>query len=133
VRARVTGGACATLAALALVVTACGGGDSSPAAGTSGGETATVDGNTVAMTEFAYTPMTATVKVGETLTFVNDGDIVHTVADVDARGEVVSKQIQPRPIDPGSSQAVTFDKPGRVDYICTFHPTSMKGSIEVVR
>jgi plastocyanin len=85
------------------------------------------------MTDFAYSPRSLRVRVGEDVTFVNAGKIDHTVADTNAAGSVVSRQIRPRPIAPGGSQRVSFGKPGTVRYLCTFHPTLMSGTISVVR
>jgi plastocyanin len=52
---------------------------------------------------------------------------------VDAKGGIRSKAIKPRPLAHGQSQTVRFASPGRVAYLCTFHPTLMKGTIIVVR
>jgi plastocyanin len=73
------------------------------------------------------------VHVGQAVRFVNVGKIDHTVADTDARGEIRSRLIKPRPLSRGQVQVVRFKNPGRVPYLCTFHPTLMKGRIIVVR
>ena len=86
---------------------------------------------TVVMGDFSYTPSPLTVRVGEPVTFVNRGEIDHTVADTDAAGAIRSTLIMPRPIGPRGSQVVTFATPGTVDYICTYHPTLMRGTITV--
>ena len=88
---------------------------------------------TIRMGEFFYRPARVTVHVGQKVRFVNVGKIAHTVADTDAKGNVRSTLIRPRPLDHGQSQIVTFARPGLVRYVCTFHPTLMRGSIEVVR
>lgn len=34
-------------------------------------------------------------------------------------------------LSPGDSYSYTFDNTGSVDYLCTFHPSSMQGSVSV--
>jgi len=83
------------------------------------------------MGEFSYTPAVMTVAAGTTVTFVNAGRIAHTVADVDAAGDIRSALIRPRPLATGDRQTVTFTTPGTYRYICTFHPTLMRGTVIV--
>ena len=87
----------------------------------------------VRMGDFFFRPKVVTVHVGQEVRFVNTGKIQHTVADTDARGHIRSRLIRPRPLEPGQSQVVRFTKPGRASYVCTFHPTLMRGRIDVVR
>jgi plastocyanin len=88
---------------------------------------------TVRLGEYFYKPKVVTVHVGQAVRFVNVGKIEHTVADTDAKGAIRSHLIKPRPLAHGQVQTVRFAKPGRVLYLCTFHPTLMKGRINVVR
>ncbi|HEY4346588.1 MAG TPA: plastocyanin/azurin family copper-binding protein [Gaiellaceae bacterium] len=88
---------------------------------------------TIQFGEFFYRPAVATVHVGQLVRFVNVGKIAHTVADTDKRGNIRSKLIEPRPLSHGQVQAVRFKTPGVVYYVCTFHPTLMRGRIVVVR
>lgn len=120
------------LACAAAFVAGCGGGDS-PSATTGGAAPAAPppEPNTIVMGEFSYSPMTLTVTAGTPITFRNDGKIEHTVADVDAAGEIRSRFIKPTPLATGATQIVTFRTPGTYDYICTFHPTLMHGTIIV--
>lgn len=83
--------------------------------------------------EMFYKPAVVRVRVGQKVTFRNVGKIAHTVADSDARGEIRSALIKPRNLDPGQEQTVSFARPGRVSYLCTFHPTLMRGTIVVTR
>lgn len=87
--------------------------------------------STIAMGDFSYSPSPLTVRAGERVTFVNRGKIDHTIADTDVSGEIRSTLIKPRPIAPQETQVVTFATPGTVDYICTYHPTLMRGTIIV--
>ncbi len=120
------------LACAAGLAAGCGGGNSPPT--TTGGAQPSharpVD-TTVVMGDFSYTPKVLTVSAGTTITFRNDGKIEHTVADVDTAGEIRSAVIKPRPLATGQTQTVTIDARGTYDYICTFHPTLMRGTIVV--
>lgn len=86
---------------------------------------------TVSFREFLYRPAAITVKVGQRVIFRNAGKIAHTVANTDAKGELLSTLIKPRNLDPGQAQTVSFARPGTVFYLCTFHPTLMRGRIVV--
>ena len=116
--------AAVTLPLLAAAVVAAGGG---VAAARSSGVV------TIRMGEYFYAPKVATVRVGQRVRFVNVGKIEHTVADSTRRGAIVSRLIKPRPLAHGATQTVVFRKPGTVYYLCTFHPTLMRGKIVVRR
>ena len=88
---------------------------------------------TVRLGEYFYKPKVVTVHVGQAVRFVNVGKIEHTVADTNAIGAIRSRVIKPRPLAHGQVQTVRFKRAGRILYLCTFHPTLMKGRINVVR
>ncbi len=111
----------------AIIAAGCGG----ASAGVSPSESTTPAERTIVMGDFSYTPASVKVRVGQPVTFVNRGNIDHTVADTDAAGEIRSALITPRPIAPQESQVVVFDAPGTINYICTYHPTLMTGTITV--
>ena len=117
----------ASLAAIAVALVAAGG-----ASGAPGGAAARAP-VTITMGEFFFKPRVVTVHVGQPVRFVNVGKIVHTVADTDRRGAIRSKLIRPRPLAHGAVQVVRLRKAGVVSYLCTFHPTLMKGRIIVRR
>jgi plastocyanin len=83
--------------------------------------------------EYFYRPAVATVRVGERVRFVNVGRIDHTVADVDARGRLRGTVIRPRLLSRGQAQIVTLRAAGIVRYVCTLHPTRMRGVVRVTR
>jgi plastocyanin len=103
--------ATATAAALALSAMTI----AAPAGGSSG--------PTVAIIDLHYRPSPITVQVGQTITWVNEGFLNHSVtAD---SGEFDSGTIR------GEKQySMTFAKPGTFAYHCTFHP-NMHGTVIV--
>ncbi len=70
---------------------------------------------------FKFVPNELRIKPGTTVTWRNEDSATHTVESVD--GSLTSDELQT-----GDTVSFTFDKPGKVDYICGIH-TSMKGSI----
>lgn len=104
----------AGLGALALSASglACGGGGSS-----SPGSSVSVQAY-----DFGFRPPSEAVKVGEAVTWTNTGQTAHTV-----KGPGFFSQA----INPGRRYSFTFKKPGTYHYICTLHPTLMRGSIVV--
>lgn len=98
----------------------------------SGGSDSTRAAVTVKMGEFFYRPKVVTVHVGQPLRFVNVGKIQHTVADTDRRWNIRSRLIKPHPLSHGDVQTVRFSHAGTVFYLCTFHPTLMRGRIVVL-
>lgn len=67
-----------------------------------------------------------TVKKGETLTFLNDDNIVHNVMSTSAGNEFNAGAGKP-----GTATPVTFKNSGDVRVICAIHP-SMKLTVKVV-
>ena len=126
-------GLAATIAALA----GCGGSGKESSQPTTGASTATtatpMTGARVVMGDYFFRPPSITVRVGQPVTFVNEGTIEHTVADTTPSGQIRSRLIKPRPLSTGQSQRVIFHVPGTVTYLCTFHPTLMSGRITVVK
>ena len=124
------------LAVTIAVLAGCGGSgkeSSQPASGASTPTAATPPtADTVVMGDYFFRPARITVKVGQPVTFVNEGKIEHTVADTTPSGQIRSRLIKPRPLATGQTQRVTFRVPGTVTYLCTFHPTLMAGRITVV-
>jgi plastocyanin len=86
---------------------------------------------TIKIVDFGFKPARVVVHVGQPVRFVMAGKIDHTVADTTAKGAILSKQIKPRLLSHGDVQTVTFKHAGTVNYLCTLHPTLMKGVIVV--
>lgn len=92
------------------------------------GATTTVDPTgggspVVKMIDTTYEPETLTVKVGDTVTWVNEDSAGHNaVAEDDSWGTDLFGE--------GGSGSVTFDTPGTYPYVCTAH-AGMTGTIIV--
>jgi plastocyanin len=102
------------LAALAVLVAAgCGGaGQSSPVA---------TDEVSMAKS-YRFDPKVVEIEAGDTVTWTNDDNFTHTV------------QVEGQPdhkVGRGDSVAITFDKPGTYDYVCTLHSKDMRGQVVV--
>ncbi len=71
-------------------------------------------GPSVSMSDNQFTPATLHIKVGQTVTWVNNGQAVHTVTADD--GSFNSQNIQP-----GGEYSRTFTAAGRYPYYCVLH------------
>ena len=87
------------LAATIAVLAGCGGSTTESAQPARGASTTTAPAavDRVVMGEYYFRPGTITVKVGERVSFVNEGKIQHTVADTSASGEIRSRLIKRQP------------------------------------
>jgi plastocyanin len=122
------------LALLALTAAGCGSSsktNSSSSAATpattttstaSGGAAATGGGTvTVDMQNIAFNPTSVTVKVGQTVKWVNKDDVAHNVTG----GPLASKTF-----GKGGSFTYKPTKAGTISYVCTIHP-GMKATLTV--
>jgi plastocyanin len=105
------------IAALGTGLAPCGGASDDPApaaAAKTGGTAVSVQDNT-------FDPGTIKVKVGDTITWTNDGAVAHTVT---------GKGFDSGSLAPGKTFTFTAGKAGTISYLCTFH-AGMTGTIEV--
>ena len=72
---------------------------------------------------FMYGPKDMTVPVGTKVTWVNDDEIPHTVAET-------HKVFRSGALDTGDSYSWVFNTPGEYEYFCALHP-QMIGKIVV--
>jgi len=100
----------AALALLVMVVMA-------PSAGAQGMTTQ------VSIQDFFFSPANVTVEPGTTVTWVNEGNVPHTVTSDDG-------QFDSGVLMPGDSYTVMFKGQGTITYHCAIHP-SMTGSVTV--
>jgi plastocyanin len=78
----------------------------------------------VTMINFAFSPASVTVNVGDTVTWTNQDDAPHNATANDGSFKTPD-------INKGQSASHTFNSPGTFSYICTIHP-NMHGTIRVV-
>ncbi|WP_018638905.1 cupredoxin domain-containing protein [Parafrankia elaeagni] len=78
---------------------------------------------TVTIENFAFSPQTATFKVGQTVTVVNNDSAPHTWTSADGGFDTGR-------LEQGQSATVTFGKAGTFTVICEIHP-SMTGTVTV--
>jgi plastocyanin len=121
-----------------LTLAACGGG-STPAPTGGGGATPAAsepEGSVVAaacaqstdaatveieIADFAFSPASATAKVGDVVSWTNNDSQTHSAAFDSCSTER---------LDNGASGALVFTEPGTYDYVCGIHP-SMTATLEV--
>ena len=125
--------------AVLLVATACGGGagpatntpaatdaasaTTSAASATAAGPCPAGAGLPVAVQDFSFGPQTITVPVGGAVTWLNSGAAAHTVTF--SEGPDCGR------ITAGQSVSRTFDVAGSFAYVCTFHQSTMRGTVVV--
>ena len=81
----------------------------------------------VAIRDFEFVPSQASIPVGASVEWTNNGDIAHTVTWSGGEGE----RFDSGRMQPGENFKRTFDEPGaRVRYHCSIHPR-MRGTVEV--
>ncbi|MBI4147999.1 cupredoxin family copper-binding protein [Candidatus Woesearchaeota archaeon] len=92
-------------------------------------ENATVPGapgaNAVTIQNFRFSPNIMTINVGDSITWTNQDDALHTVSTTDGPESFDSGNLAK-----GQTFRKTFTKAGSYSYQCNNHP-SMKGSITV--
>ena len=70
---------------------------------------------TIDIDNFAFTPATLTVTAGTTVTWKNEDDSPHRMADKDGTFKSAA-------LDTDDTFSHTFAAPGEYPYICTIHP-----------
>ena len=82
----------------------------------------------IAYRNITIAPDTVKVKVGTTVVWTNQDPVEHNVTSRGGPQRFVSGNF-----GEGKSFQVTLVKPGVIHYLCTIHPTSMNGTIAVVK
>lgn len=77
----------------------------------------------VKIDNFTFNPARLVVHPGQTVTWINEDDIPHTVAST-------TKAFRSKALDTDDRFSFTFIAPGTYDYFCTLHP-HMKATIVV--
>jgi plastocyanin len=83
-------------------------------------------GTTIVMKNVAFAPRTATGKVGEAVTWVNEDRIAHDV--VATSGATFDSDT----FGPGGTFTLTATRPGTIAYVCTLHQ-GMNGTLTITR
>jgi plastocyanin len=81
----------------------------------------------VAYRNITISPDTLRVRAGTTVRWTNFDPVEHNVTSRSGPQRFVSG-----PMREGASYSVKLTRPGVYHYLCTIHPTSMNGTIEVV-
>jgi amicyanin len=98
---------------------------SQPAATTPAAPAPPIAGTGVSITNFAFTPATLTVRVGDTVTWTNHDEEPHTIVANDG-------SFHSPGLDVNAVYSFTFTQPGSFDYACGIHPF-MHGTVVVNR
>ncbi|WP_369829083.1 plastocyanin/azurin family copper-binding protein [Mycobacterium sp. 852002-50816_SCH5313054-b] len=87
------------------------------------GSPAAATGDQVTIDNFAFAPVTLTVKAGTTVTWTNRDEEPHTVAASDG-------SFHSPGMGTGATFSHTFPTAGKFDYVCSIHPM-MHGTVVV--
>jgi len=79
----------------------------------------------VKIDNLSFGPVTLTVPVGTTVTWINRDDIRHTVVSTDD-----SKTFKSKVLDTDEKFSFTFSRAGTYPYFCSIHP-KMTGKVVV--
>jgi len=82
----------------------------------------------IAYRNIAINPDTVKVKVGSTMSWTNYDAVEHNVTSAGGSQKFASKTL-----GESASFSIKAERPGLIHYLCTIHPASMNGTIEVVR
>jgi plastocyanin len=114
--------ALAAIAILTMIAASCSNDDGDPGGST---ETGASGGLTVTMRDLAFDPTTLTVTAGQdtTIQLVNEDGVEHSFTlDDDSASQDV---------EAGESGSVTIDVSETTGWHCTYHPDTMKGTVEI--
>jgi plastocyanin len=82
----------------------------------------------IAYRNITIAPDTARVKAGSTVRWANYDAVEHNVTRTGGPAHFASANF-----GEGKAFEVRLTSPGVIHYLCTIHPTTMNGTIEVVR
>lgn len=80
----------------------------------------------------SYNPNPIEIKVGDTVTWINDDSSPHTVTSSSSNDDSSSSTFDSNVLRRGETFSFKFDKEGQYSYFCTLHP-SMAGTVIVLR
>lgn len=82
----------------------------------------------IAYRNIAISPDTVRVRVGSTIRWTNYDPVEHNVTSDGGPQRFASKNF-----GEGATFELKANRPGLIRYLCTIHPTTMNGTIEVVK
>ncbi len=82
----------------------------------------------IAYRNISISPDALKVKVGSTIRWTNYDSVEHNVTSKEGPQRFASKQL-----GENATFEVKLTRPGVIHYQCTIHPTTMNGTIEVVK
>ncbi len=100
--------------------------DTSTATGPDTGEAAPTETVRVGMEDIQYVPKAVKVKAGGTVRWTNSDSVTHTVTKEGGPGP----RFDSGNMEVGATFEQKFDRPGKVDYVCTIHP-NQTGTVTV--
>src|SRR3954451_12292395 len=112
------------LVAIALVAAGCGGSSEKNSSSTAAGSQPAAAPGAISMKDLRFHPASATVRVGERVTWTNDDTVDHNVT---ATG---GAKFMSKAYGPGKTYSFTPRKAGTISYVCTLHP-GMAGKLIV--
>ncbi|HEX5797323.1 MAG TPA: plastocyanin/azurin family copper-binding protein [Candidatus Saccharimonadales bacterium] len=83
----------------------------------------------VSADDFVFNPTYLKIKKGTTVTWTNNGQIVHTVTSADTSPQ---KGLDSGNLNNGDTYEFTFNEAGTYEYFCVPHPFQMKAVITAV-
>lgn len=86
-------------------------------------------GATVTIKEFEFNPSPVNVKVGQAVTWKNEGSAKHQVGADSPQGQ--PRAFESELMRPDQTYVWTPSAPGTYPYICQIHPEKMKGVVIV--
>lgn len=87
----------------------------------------------VAYRNITIAPGALRVKVGSTIKWTNFDDVAHNVTSNSDRSKIGPQKFASKDFGEGGTFEIKALKPGVIHYVCTIHPASMNGTIEVVK
>src|SRR4051795_11281001 len=104
------------LVALAVGAAGCGGSSSKKSSSTAAGTSPAAAPGAISMKGLRFHPASATVRVGQKVTWTNDDNLDHNVTSTHGA------KFMSRAFGRAHTYAFTPRKPGTVSYVCTLHP-----------
>lgn len=87
----------------------------------------------VTMRALAFAPRTIHLRIGDRVVWRNHDNVGHTVTTQEDPAGVNLVDLSSPTIKPGAAYAYVAHYAGKALYVCTIHPTTMKGHIVVSR